>query len=385
MSDGLEWSARSAPCVPGSTGGRTGRSFCFLWSPWRCFSGRFSCDVAIAVVLSHSGLVPQLAGSGNAPRSHGRGAAADLARPTGRCVAVADPDQDDRPVVTTAARWIALGASAWPWSRWCFPSCSNPDGLGFADWDFVLDKFEALRRTILVWGQFPWWNPWCRGGFPLAAEPQIGAVSIATPLVLLLGTTIGLRIAAVLCVLIAVEGAYRLAWLWFREPWSATAAALIYGLNGAVIDQRGAGVHPGHELLQRSLAGLSRLPNRPAISPTGSGWVSGWPSWCMNGIQYLSLYGAVLAALVWIRALRVQRPEERSRLLVHTLAALGVFLRALRLAPGHGLAGDERRLRERITYWDESPSAIFHYLLERPTTEWATRACPVRFTPFTST
>ena len=87
----------------------------------------------------------------------------------------------------------------------------NPDGLGFADWDFVLDKFEAVRRTILVWHQFPWWNPWCRGGFPLAAEPQIGAVSIATPLVLALGTGIGLRVAAILCIGIAVEGAYRLA------------------------------------------------------------------------------------------------------------------------------------------------------------------------------
>ncbi len=85
-------------------------------------------------------------------------------------------------------------------------SRAKPDGLGFGDWDFVLDKFEAVRRTILVWGQFPWWNPWCRGGFPLAAEPQIGAVSIATPLVLALGTGIGLRVAAMLCVGIAIEG-----------------------------------------------------------------------------------------------------------------------------------------------------------------------------------
>ena len=74
-----------------------------------------------------------------------------------------------------------------------------------------------------------------RGGFPLAAEPQIGAVSIATPLVLALGTTIGLRLAVILCLLIAVEGTYRLAWLWFREPWAAAATALVFGLNGAVI------------------------------------------------------------------------------------------------------------------------------------------------------
>ena len=107
-------------------------------------------------------------------------------------------DQDADEPEAHDARWI-------PWAlritvlSLAPPIMRHPDGLGFADWDFVLDKFEALRRTILIWGQFPWWNPWSRGGFPLAAEPQIGAVSMATPLVLALGTTIGLRLAAILC------------------------------------------------------------------------------------------------------------------------------------------------------------------------------------------
>ena len=87
---------------------------------------------------------------------------------------------------------------------------------------------------LLSGGQFPWWNPWCRGGFPLAAEPQIGAVSMATPLILALGTSRGMQIATVLCYGIAVEGAYRLAWHWLRDPWAAAMAALVYGLNGAV-------------------------------------------------------------------------------------------------------------------------------------------------------
>ena len=138
------------------------------------------------------------------------------------------PSQEPTATRTAAARWI-------PWvlrltvASLAIPIMRNPDGLGFADWDFVLDKFEAVRRTILVWHEFPWWNPWCRGGFPLAAEPQIGAVSMATPLVLALGTGIGLRVATILCIGIAVEGAYRLAWLWFREPWAAAAAASCTG------------------------------------------------------------------------------------------------------------------------------------------------------------
>ena len=40
-------------------------------------------------------------------------------------------------------------------------------------------------------GQFPWWDPACRGGFPLAANPQCGLLGVATPLVLALGTSVG--------------------------------------------------------------------------------------------------------------------------------------------------------------------------------------------------
>ena len=75
------------------------------------------------------------------------------------------------------------------------PYLRGPRYLGFGDWDLNLAKYEAVRRTVLEWGEFPWWDPWCRGGFPLAANPQCGVFGIATPLVLLLGTSVGMRIA----------------------------------------------------------------------------------------------------------------------------------------------------------------------------------------------
>ena len=249
------------------------------------------------------------------------------------------------------------------------PILAHPDGLGFADWDFVLDKFEALRRTILLWGQFPWWNPWCRGGFPLAAEPQIGAVSMATPLVLVLGTPIGLRIAAILGVWIAVEGAYRLARAWLGDPWASAAAALIYGLNGAVAVGLAAGyiIAMSYGPLPWMAYHASRIGER-----RGHGlWLGFWMAFTLlNGLQYLSLYAVVLASSCWVRALRLQPKGERIALLGHTIAALGVFLAmsGWRLATVYPVLLDDRR--EAITLWDESILDVGRYLLDRPGTDW---------------
>ena len=269
---------------------------------------------------------------------------------------------------TRAARWI-------PWVlrlsvlSLAYPMMRNPDGFGFADWDFVLDKFEAVRRTILIWGQFPWWNPWCRGGFPLAAEPQIGAISIATPLVLTLGTTIGLRLSAIFCLLIAVEGTYRLALLWFREPWAAAATSVIYGLNGGVIISTSLGYVLAMSYC--SLPWLAYFAYRIGSRFSDGVWLGFWLAFMvMNGIQYLSLYAVALTALIWIRALRVQQRERRVRMLLHTMAAVGAFLllAGWRLSTVLLVLSDDKR--ERVTAWDETPLAMVHYLISRPTPGW---------------
>src|SRR5262249_4319552 len=163
----------------------------------------------------------------------------------------------------------------------------------------------AVRRTILEWGQFPWWHPWCRGGFPLAAEPQIGALSLATPWVLSLGTTVGLRLSAILCLLIAIEGTYRLARLWLREPYSAPPPALIYGLNGGVI----VNTTQGYVLAMSycSLPWLALQAFRIGGRLADGLWLGFWMAFAvLNGIQYLTLYAGVLTATIWVRAARVQ-------------------------------------------------------------------------------
>ncbi len=269
---------------------------------------------------------------------------------------------------SAAARWI-------PWAlrlavvSLLIPIMKHPDGLGFADWDFYLEHYEALRRTVLDWGQFPWWNPWSRGGFPLAAHPQISPVSIPAPLVLAFGTTVGLGLSAILGLLIAVEGTYRLAWLWFREPWAATATALVYGLNGGVILGTSAGYIVAMSYC--SVPWLAYFAYRIGRRFSDGLWLGFWMAFIVvNCVQYLGLYAVPLTALIWTRAFRVQPPERRVALLLHTLAAVGMFL----MICGWRLStvllvflGDKR---ERVTFWDETPATLLHYLLYRPGPNW---------------
>jgi len=279
-----------------------------------------------------------------------------------------EPMREEPGHESAATRWM-------PWAlrlavvSLVIPILDHPDGFGFGDWDYCLEHYEVLRRTVLDWGQFPWWNPWSRGGFPLAAHPQVSPVSIPAPLVLIFGTTVGLRLSAILGLLIAAEGTYWLAWLWFREPWAAAATALIYGLNGGVI----LSTCSSYALAMSycTVPWLAYHACRIGRRFSDGIWLGFWLAFIvMNCIQYLGLYAAPLTAMIWIRAFRVQPRERRGAMLFHTLAALGAFL----LICGWRLStvllvlfGDKR---ERVTSWDETPATLLHYLLYRPAPNW---------------
>ena len=117
--------------------------------------------------------------------------------PTDSWPAIAVPDESGGK--TAEARWV-------PWAlrlavaALVVPIMRNPDGLGFGDWDFLLDKFEALRRTVLVLGTIPLVEPLVPRRFPVGGRSSGRRVSIATPLVLALGTTIGLGVSTIVCI-----------------------------------------------------------------------------------------------------------------------------------------------------------------------------------------
>src|SRR3954454_19615322 len=89
-------------------------------------------------------------------------------------------------------RWVIPLVLAGVISSLAWPLLSHPGRLAFGDWEYFTAKYEAGRRSIVDYGQFPWWDPWTRGGFPLAANPLYGVFGVAMPLVLRFGTTAGL-------------------------------------------------------------------------------------------------------------------------------------------------------------------------------------------------
>jgi hypothetical protein len=81
---------------------------------------------------------------------------------------------------------------------WCLPYFTTGNRIELGDFSFFAQSYEAMRISILEYHQFPWWNPWMSGGFPLYANPQTGVISIQTILVLIFGSVAGLKLSLVL-------------------------------------------------------------------------------------------------------------------------------------------------------------------------------------------
>ncbi len=276
---------------------------------------------------------------------------------------------DDAPPAADAAtfNWISLvpllicAVMAVPYLR-------GPGNLGYGDWDLYLEKYEAVRRTVLEWKQFPWWDPWCRGGFPLAANPQCGVVGVATPLVLVLGTSVGMRFAQLACLLIAMEGARRLAWLWIGDPLAAVVAGLVYGINGAVLSQALCGYHVPMSFCSFPwlLYYAFRLDRRRADGALLGCWLA---FNVLNGIYYFNVYSLVILGVVWLRGIRSRRGPARARFLAHTFLAVGVTLALAgwRLATTGLVYRDFPRPYQ--SAFDFTPWSIVTFLLTRPKPE----------------
>jgi hypothetical protein len=142
-----------------------------------------------------------------------------------------DPSASSR---QAAHRLVALGLQAATAALAVIPTFRT-EYRAKVDWDFLYQHYEALRVSVLVYRQVPWWNPWNVGGFPLLGEPQVGLLSPAAALVFAFGTEWGVWLATILALMLAVEGARRLARLWLDDPAAVAVAAVVFGWNGVIV------------------------------------------------------------------------------------------------------------------------------------------------------
>lgn len=80
---------------------------------------------------------------------------------------------------------------------WCLAYILSGDRLEWGDFSFFAQSYEAMRISIVEYGQFPWFNPWVAGGVPLYANPQMGVFSIQMLFTLPFGAPLGLKLAII--------------------------------------------------------------------------------------------------------------------------------------------------------------------------------------------
>lgn len=89
------------------------------------------------------------------------------------------------------------------------------------DW-LEVAKFEhSTRRSLLEWGQLPWWNPLLAGGIPQITHPSDGSLSPLIVSSLLFGEVLGLKLNVVLALLAGTFGVFFLG----RGPLQLSRAA----------------------------------------------------------------------------------------------------------------------------------------------------------------
>ncbi len=93
-------------------------------------------------------------------------------------------------VGTAALAWLA-----WWQFRWMGTDLQTPISHGInEDWDWQLGFYEVSRLTLMDHGQLPFWNPFVQGGVPLLANPESPFLYPPFALILLFGSSPGLKL-----------------------------------------------------------------------------------------------------------------------------------------------------------------------------------------------
>ena len=183
--------------------------------------------------------------------------------------------RDDRAYCLVAYGLLAL----WTLPLWIAPSSR---GALNSDWDWFLTYFEAVRKSLMDYGHGPWNNVWNSLGSPLWANPQIGPLSHYGVLVLIFGTTWGLKLGIALHYFLSFECARALA----RHVFVPEQNADIQGapVNNALANRHTAVVIAA--LLYALNTGISAHFTRGQVCFGAYAFVPLLVLWCMRAMEH---------------------------------------------------------------------------------------------------
>jgi hypothetical protein len=118
---------------------------------------------------------------------------------------------------------------------WAAPLWFAPGKTGALDWVFALHRLEAIRLTVVEYGQWPGHNPWNMGGVPLLGNPTYSLLSIKGLMVLIFGTSVGLRLGILVYLSIGFIGAWKLSSIWWKKRFVRLVFAFFVIANPAII------------------------------------------------------------------------------------------------------------------------------------------------------
>ncbi len=112
---------------------------------------------------------------------------------------------------------------------WCWPYFTTGSKQEWGDFSFFAQAHEAMRISVVDYGQFPWFNPWVSGGVPLYANPQMGFFSIQMLLTFIFGAPLALKLTVVIFTLGGYAAMLLLTRRYFKiEPYLATLISLLW-------------------------------------------------------------------------------------------------------------------------------------------------------------
>ncbi len=112
---------------------------------------------------------------------------------------------------------------------------------GTFDWGYFFFLAEVDRISIVRFGQFPLWNPYYCGGSVHLANPQSYTLGPLSPLILVFGTPLGIRLMLAATALLAADGVRRWTVGLGADPAAGWLAGVVFATSGAMAQHLGGG------------------------------------------------------------------------------------------------------------------------------------------------